>query len=74
MSHTLVQQLQQKAVPVRQACQVLNISRSGYCEAVQRRARVQPVCVANVQVQATFHASGGNYGSRRLRAACAPRA
>ena len=54
---------------MRQACQTLGVSRSGYYEAVQRRTRVQPVCAASVQVQAAFHASGGHYGSRRLRAA-----
>ena len=69
MSHSLVVQLQQKAIPVRQVCQVLGISRSGYYEAQQRQARVASVCVTSVHLKAAFHASGGCYGSRRLHAA-----
>lgn len=69
MSHSLVQQLQQKAIPVTRVCQVLGISRSGYYEALQRQARVPLVCATSVHLKAAFHASSGSYGSRRLRIA-----
>jgi hypothetical protein len=71
MSFKLVRQLEEKAVPVEQVCRVLGVSRSGYY-AAQRRSRVQPeVCEASVQLKAAFAASGGAYGSRRLRTAVA---
>ena len=73
MSFELVRQLQEKAVPVDQTCRVLDVSRSGYY-ATRRRSRVQPaVCEASVQLKAAFAASGGAYGSRRLRTAVAAR-
>jgi len=73
MSFELVRQLQEKAVPVDQTCRVLEVSRSGYY-AARRRSRVQPrVCEASVQLKAAFTASGGTYGSRRLRTAVAAR-
>ena len=73
MSFELVRQLQEKAVPVDQMCRVLDVSRSGYY-ATRRRSRVQPaVCEASVQLKAAFAASGGAYGSRRLRTAVAAR-
>ena len=69
MSFELVRQLQEKAVPVEQTCRVLDVSRSGYYAAC-RRSREQPVvCEASVQLKAAFAASGGAYGSRRLRTA-----
>ena len=68
MSHSLVQQLQQKAIPVLHACQVLGVSRSGYYEARQRQAKVPSACITSVHLQAAFHASGASYGSRRLQA------
>lgn len=73
MSYQLVEQLQQKAVAVKQICQVLNISRSGYY-AARKSDQVQPVvCQASVHLKAAFAASGGAYGSRRLRTAVAAR-
>ena len=73
MSFQLVRQLQQKAVPVDQMCRVLEVSRSGYYGAC-KRSRAQPaVCKASVQLKAAFAASGGAYGSRRLRTAVASR-
>ena len=73
MSFELMRQLQEKAVPVDQMCRVLEVSRSGYY-AARRRGRVQPaVCEASVQLKAAFAASGGTYGSRRLRTAVASR-
>ena len=73
MSFQLVEQLQQKAVPVNQLCRVLALSRSGFYTA-RKRAQVQPVvCEASVHMKAAFAASGGAYGSRRLRTAVASR-
>jgi len=73
MSFQLVEQLQQKAVPVNQMCRLLSISRSGYYTA-RKREQVQPaVCEASVHLKAVFAASGGAYGSRRLRTAVASR-
>ena len=73
MSFELVGQLQQKAVPVNQMCRVLSISRSGYY-AARKRDQVQPaVCEVSVHLKAAFAASGGAYGSRRLRTAVASR-
>jgi putative transposase len=54
-------------------CRELEVSRSGYY-AARRRSRVQPtVCEASVQLKAAFAASGGAYGSQRLRTAVASR-
>lgn len=73
MSFELVEQLKQKAVPANQMCRVLSISRSGYYTA-RKRDQVQPtVCEASVHLKAAFAASGGAYGSRRLRTAVASR-
>jgi putative transposase len=73
MSFELVQQLQQKAVPVDQVCRVLEVSRSGYY-AARRRSQIAPaVCAATVELKAAFASSGGAYGSRRLRTAVASR-
>ena len=73
MSFQLVEQLQQKALPVNQVCRVLGVSRSGFYTA-RKRAQAQPVvCEASVHLRAAFAASGGAYGSRRLRTAVASR-
>ena len=73
MSFELVQQLQQKAVPVDQVCRVLEVSRSGYY-AARRRSQIAPaVCADTLELKAAFAASGGAYGSRRLRTAVASR-
>ena len=73
MSFELVEQLQQKAVPVNQMCRVLGISRSGYYTARKRAQAAPAVCEASVHLKAAFAASGGAYGSRRLRTAVASR-
>ena len=75
MSFQLVEQLQQKdnAVPVAQLCRVLEVSRSGYY-AARKRSQIPPAaCEASVHLKAAFAASGGAYGSRRLRSAVALR-
>ena len=47
----------------------MEITWTGYYAACSR-SRVQPVvCEASVQLKAAFAASGGAYGSRRLRTA-----
>ena len=73
MSFQLVEQLQQKAVPVNQVCRALGVSRSGYYAARKRDQTPPMVCEASVHLRAAFAASGGAYGSRRLRTAVASR-
>ena len=73
MSFELVRQLQEKAVAVDQICRVLEVSRSGYYSARQRSRVQPPVCETSVHLKAAFAASGGAYGSRRLRTAMASR-
>ena len=69
MSYQLVEDLQQKAVTVSQACRILEVSRSGYYAAVKRRRTAPRACAASVHLRAAFAASGRTYGSRRLCAA-----
>lgn len=68
MNQRLVQQWQQKAIPVRRACELLDISRSTYYEALRRQKR-EPGEALGVHVRAVFEASGRCYGSRRIQAA-----
>lgn len=65
MKYWLIEQLQQKAIPVTQACRVLKVSRAGYYQHQQREPRQTDV-VATVQLKAAFADSGRSYGSRRL--------
>ena len=69
MSYQLIEDLQQKAVTVSQACRTLEVSRSGYYAATKRRNTAPVVCAASVHLKAAFAASGRTYGSRRLRTA-----
>ena len=69
MSYQLIENLQEKAITVSQACHVLEVSRSGYYAASKRRRTAPVVCAASVHLRAAFAASGRTYGSRRLRAA-----
>ena len=64
MIHTVVTQVQQKAVS--QACRVLQVSRAGYY-AARRRTKESAICVASVQVKAAFVANQRCYGSRRRK-------
>ena len=79
MSYQLIEDLQQKACPtvaVSQACQVLEVSRSGYYanRAAHKQRMAQPVvCAASVHLKAAFAASQQAYGSRRLKTAMAER-
>lgn len=65
MIYRLVQQWQEKAVSITQACRVLGVSRSGFYQHRQRA-----VCPkdrrASVQIKAVFTNSGKSYGSRRV--------
>jgi putative transposase len=61
----LIQQLQQKALLVTPACWVLEVSRAGYYQHVQRGPRQADV-VATVELKAASAQSGRSYGSRRL--------
>ena len=69
MSYGLVEELQKKAVPVTQACRVLQVSQSGYYAARMRSRRAPRICTDSVHLKAAFAASGRAYGSRRLCAA-----
>ena len=65
MTYRLIQQLQQKAIPVTHACRVLEVSRAGFYQHHQRGPR-QAEVAATVELKAVFAASGQAYGSRRL--------
>ena len=73
MSFQLVEDLQQKAITVSQACRVLDVSRSGYYAAAKRRQAAPVVCTDSAHVNAAFTASGRTYGSHRVRAALCSR-
>ena len=66
--HDVVTELAKKA-PIKQVCQALDISRSGYYAARRRARTPAPICQDSVHAQAVFLASGRTYGSRRLSAA-----
>lgn len=65
MTYRLIHQLQQKAVPVKQACRVLAVSRAGYYQHLQRGPS-EADRVATVQIKTAFAAGHHSYGSRRL--------
>jgi putative transposase len=69
MNYRLVQQLQQKAIPVQHSCRVLEVSRAGYYAAQRRARRPAAVCETSLRLQSEFEASGRCYGSRRLQGA-----
>ena len=69
MSYELLENLQEKAVTVSQACRTLEVSRSGYYAAAKRCSTAPVVCAASVHLKAAFAASGRTYGSRRLSTA-----
>jgi transposase InsO family protein len=55
----------EKAITVKQGCELLNISRAGYYAALRKR-KPQPICPIKVQLKSHFETSGRSYGSRRL--------
>jgi putative transposase len=65
--HRVIEQWQGKA-EVSRLCHLLDVSRSGYYTARQRRPRSQAMCADGAALIAAFHGSGGSYGSRRLSA------
>lgn len=64
----MINQWPEKAETAR-LCKLLDVSRSGFYAARQRRHRPRMACTTMTSLAATFHASGCSYGSRRLRAA-----
>ncbi len=66
MNHSMIQKWQaEKAITVKQGCELLNISRAGYYAALRKR-KPQPICPIKVQLKSHFETSGRSYGSRRL--------
>ena len=45
MSYQLIEDLQEKAITVSQACRALDVSRSGYYAAAKRRSKAHPARV-----------------------------
>ena len=66
MSYQLIEDLQEKAITVSQACRLLEVSRSGFYAAAKRRQQAPVLCADSVHLRAAFAASGRTYGSRRL--------
>jgi putative transposase len=66
MNYQLVQQLNEKAIPVQHSCRVLEVSRAGYYSALERGKERKKLCTLAVQIKSVFEASGRCYGSRRL--------
>jgi len=66
MKYRLVAQWQQKAIPVKQACAVLDVSRAGYYQHRQRTPKATDAG-DTASLNAKFVASGRTYGSRRLQ-------
>jgi transposase InsO family protein len=64
----MIAQEQRKAAITR-LCRLFQVSRSGFYAARQRQQVAPVICSTSVHLKSTFHASGGNYGSRRLCAA-----
>ena len=67
MNHTMIQKWQaEKALTVKQGCEIFAISRAGYYAAQRRKQKPQPLCPIKVQLKSHFEASDRSYGSRRL--------
>ncbi len=72
MKHEMIQQLTaEKAMTVRQGCQLLGVSRSGFYAARRRVRQPKTLCGTRVRLRSVFEATGQCYGSRRLRKALA---
>jgi len=66
--YRMIAQEQQKA-DVARLCRLFQVSRSGFYAARHREQAAPTICATSVHLKSAFHASGGNYGSRRLCAA-----
>ena len=67
MNHAMIQQWQaEKAITVKQGCEVFSISRAGYYAAQSKKQKPRPLCPIKVQLKSHFETSGRSYGSRRL--------
>jgi len=67
MNHTMFQKWQaEKAITVKQGCEIFAISRAGYYAAQHRLLNPQPLCPIKVQLKSHVEASDRSYGSRRL--------
>jgi putative transposase len=66
--HEVIAQCAEKATITR-LCRLLQVSRSGFYEAMRRRSQPPAACPLSSQALAVFQASAGTYGSRRLSAA-----
>ena len=58
MSYALIDDFKKKAVPVKQACCALGVSRSGYYSAAKASLVAPKVCSASGHLKAAFAASG----------------
>lgn len=66
--HHIVEALQEKAIPIKQSCRVLGVSRSGYYEAMQAKAKPKSTEL-EAKVMNSFADSFRTYGSRRIKQA-----
>ena len=70
MKYQLITQLRaKKAYSIEQSCRVFEVSRSGYYGALQRQHQPVKACLISTLLKSAFAASGGTYGSRRLKSA-----
>ncbi len=55
MNHTMIQKWQaEKAITVKQGCEIFAISRAGYFAAQRRKLKPQPLCPIKVQLKVTL--------------------
>ena len=67
MNHAMIKKWQaEKAITVKQGCELFAISRAGYYAAQRRKLKPQPLCPIKMQLKTHFEASDRSYGSRRL--------
>ena len=66
MSYQLIEDLQETAITVSQACHLLEVSRSGFYAVAKRRRKASVLCADSVHLRAAFAANGRTYGSHRL--------
>lgn len=69
MTYRCVDQLQKEAGGIAPICELLDVSRSGYYAYRKRLQEPHRICPLATQIEASFHASGRSYGSRRIKAA-----